>query len=263
MDFCINCLESLPWMMAAALIVVIFILFSILGVLLVRKFIGHKHLKTHHDVASVVYANLGVLYAVLLGFTVVNVQQRFDSIKNTTEIEASYLADLYRDAEVFPTENRNKIKKAIKLYAENIIHEEWSLMSKGIQSESTVKSLHAIWNAYYEVDITSLKQDAWYRESISKLNNLMNARISRLLGSYESLGEEMWTFLILGGFIMVGFIWFFGLDNLITHLLMASILAATTAFLLFLIYSLDTAFSGQIQVPSESIERVLHSFENT
>jgi len=61
--------EELPWGIGAALMVTVFILISSLGVILIRKVVSPKILKAHHDVAAVVFANLGVLYSVLLGFT--------------------------------------------------------------------------------------------------------------------------------------------------------------------------------------------------
>lgn len=257
----IKYIESLPWMFGAFIMVAAFVLFTIIGILCVRKTINQKSLKAHHDVAGFVFANLGVLYAVLLGFTVVNVQQRFDKIKETTQIEASYLAELYRDAGVFSDKDKRLIQDALKKYAEKVVYDEWPLMATGVANHNKIDSLKDIWAAYYNVDTTTNKQEIWYSVSINKLNELLNKRLSRLLGSKESLGAEMWTFLILGGLTVVTFIWFFTIESLTSHLLMASLLAATTAFLLFLIYSLDTAFSGQVSITPEAMENVLHSFE--
>lgn len=252
--------ESLPWLLGAFLVVAILVLITIGGLVLIRSLVSLETLKSHHDVAGPIYTNIGLLYGVLLGFTVVNVQQRFDKLKETVQIEASYLSELYRDSEVFPEHNRTQIRQSIKNYAHSVLNEEWALMSKKRKSPETIDALKNIWDAYYDVEPTTKKIQAWYAESIKNLNQLMNARLARLLGSEDSLGTEMWTLLILGGVIMTTFLWFFGLDNLKTQLLMASILAASIAFLLFLIYSLDTPFSGSVNIPSEAMVRVFHSF---
>lgn len=256
-------IESLPWVFGALLMVAVFVTFTVAGIILVRKNINPKSLKAHHDVAGFVFTNLGVLYAVLLGFTVVNVQQRFDRIKETTLIEASYLAELYRDAGVFAEKDKERIQNSLVRYTKSVIENEWPVMANGHEDTNTIAALKDVWNAYYEIDPTTKKQDMWYSVSINKLNLFLNTRLTRILGSKESLGTEMWTFLILGGLSIITFIWFFTIESLTSHLLMASILAATTAFLLFLIYSLDTAFAGQISIPPDPMERVLHSFEIT
>ena len=254
-------LENFSWILGTIIVSIVFVAFAICGILFVRKAIGIKNLKGHHDVAGYVFTNIGVLYSVLLGFTVVNVQQRFDKIRETAQIEAGYLAELYRDSEVFPASKGQEIRSNILTYMHNIIDYEWDSMNKGQQEPRTAESLRKIWKSYYTFEPSKESEKAWYAESLSKLNSIMSIRIARLVGSYESLGTEMWSMLILGGLVMISFIWFFGVENLYSHILMASILAATTAFLLFLIYSLDTAFTGDVSIPPNALKAVLESLE--
>lgn len=259
--FIFDHLTSLTWEAETISFILIFVAFAILGVFLVRKAANQDILKGHQDVAGFIFTNLGVLYAVLLGFTVVNAQQRYDKLKDTTQIEASYLAELYRDAEVFSDKDRDQIQNSIKNYCQSVLDEEWVLMSQKKASPNTLVAIKQVWNAYYAVDISSKKQEIWYAESISKLNELVSARLTRLLGSQESLGTQMWSLLILGGFVLVAFVWFFGLENLTFHIFMISILALTTAFLLVLIYSLDTAFVGQQSIQPDAIAKILKNFD--
>ena len=253
--------NHLPWTITAIILIATFVLFTIIGILVVRKTVNLNRLKNHHDVAGFVFANLGVLYAVLLGFTVVNVQERFDKVKGITRLEAAYLDQLYQDAAIFPEKNRTQIRNAVKAYCESVLDEEWTLMAQGISSPITIQAFRNIWEAYYEIEPNGSKEGMWYAESIRTLNQLMNTRISRILGSKESLGAEMWTLLLLGAIVMVTFVWFFGLESITLHILMASILATTVAFLLFLIYSLDSAFSGQVTVSPEAFMNVLRVFQ--
>ena len=255
-------LENYPWAYAAIILSAMFVIFAIVGILIVRNTINRKSLKENHDVAGFVFTNLGVLYAVLLGFTVVNVQQRFDKIKDVAEQEAGYLSALYRDSEVFSEKNRHEIRESIKTYCFSALNEEWASMAHGESHPNTEKAFKNILKAYYKVEIANRKQEVWYSESVSKLNELMSARLARILGSRESLGSEMWTLLILGAVVMVAFIWFFSIESLTSHILMASVLAVSTAFLIFLIYSLDTAYSGNVSIPPEALQRALDNFNS-
>lgn len=254
-------LENVSWGAGALFLAIAAIMLTIFGIYIIRRLVNPKKLKPHHDVAAVVFTNLGVLYSVLLGFTVVNVQQRFDKIKEQTQVEASYLIELYRDSQIFSDNDRTKIREALLNYNMSVINDEWPNMVSGKTMSHPSTPLSTLWTAYYDVTLTSQKQIEWYSLSINKLNLLMNARINRLLGSQESLGTEMWTMLILGAFIIVSFIGFFALESMGSHLLMGSILAAATAFLLFLIYSLDTAFRGGTSIPPEAMENVLQAFK--
>lgn len=254
-------IESQPWAIGATILVSLFVAIAILVVLSVRYYIPPTTLKKHHDVAGFVFTNLGVLYAVLLGFTVVTVQQRFDKTKESIEIEASYLAEIYKDAEVFPQVHKAEIQNAVKAYSQSIVSEEWELIANKQTSPATIKALNRVWQAFYQMDPKTQKEAIWYTESINKLNQLVQTRMTRILSCEESLGSEMWSLLILGGIIITGFITFFGIDNSLTHSLMAAILAASTAFLLFLIYSLDTAFNGSISASPAAIQKVLETFK--
>ncbi len=61
--FLFSYLESFPWVVGVLIMVCLFEIFTIGGVLIVRRFVNIKTLKAHHDVAGFVFANLGVLYA--------------------------------------------------------------------------------------------------------------------------------------------------------------------------------------------------------
>lgn len=253
-------LETLPWTLSTTIVATVFISLAIAAILLIRKFTNHTSLRGHHDVAAVVFANLGVLYSVLLGFTVVNVQQRFDQTETITHLEATLLAQLYLDSEVFPPEAVASIKQAITEYAKSVINEEWKLMEQGIKSEKTTEKLKTLWSVFYALEPESKKQEIWYAQSVAQLNKLMEARLSRLIGSQESLSSEMWSLLIFGAVVLVGFICIFGLANIWIHLLLGASLAATTGVLLLLIYSLDTAFSGVSSIEPTAMQKVLEDF---
>lgn len=253
-------LETLPWALGVLLMVAAFASLSIICVLIVRRFTSTKTLRAHHDVAGFVFTNIGVLYSVLLGFTVVNVQQRFDRIDEIIQLEASHLAELYQDAEVFPEKNRTAVRQAIIYYGEQVIEEEWAALRLGKVNDSTQLATHQIWNAFYDYTPESRKQELWYAESISKLNDLTKIRMKRFTEGNASLSDEMWTLLIIGGLSMCIFMSFFGMESLTIHMLMAIIISSTTAFLLFLIYSLDSAFSGAVSISPEAIQNVLHTF---
>lgn len=253
-------LEKLPWHLGALLCIFVFIAYTIAGLFLVRFFTNHQRLRAHHDVAGFIFANLGVLYSVLLGFTVVSVQERFDKVKETTQMEAAYISQLYQDAEVFPEKSKNEIRAAIKNYADSVIRKEWISPEKYKGNTSVHRHLKELWQAYYSLDPSNAKEQAWYAESISKLNLLINTRLMRLLGGEEYLSTEMWTILICIGVILLAFTWFFSVDSFFYHIMMASILASVTASLLFLIYSLDTAYSGTISISPEPMIQALNSF---
>jgi hypothetical protein len=251
-------IDSFHWPFSVFLIAAAFILLTAGGILFVRNTTGLKHLKDSHDVTGIIFANLGVLYAVLLGFTIVNAQARFDKIKTSTQIEGAHFIDLYRDAELFSHKEQQHIKKAIAEYVKSVIDHEWGELRPHPDTEQKFKTLL---RCYYDVNVKTSKQYIWYTESVRQLNELGDLRLTRILGSQESIGSALWTILILGGISMVVFLCFLGPNKPIQHLFMASILAFTIAFCLFLVHSLDSAFTGSISIKSEEFQNLLQILE--
>lgn len=247
-------LDSLNWSLSFLLVAMVFMLFTTVSILFVRKTANLGRLKDSHDITGIIFSNLGALYAVLLGFTIVNAQQRFDKVKESTQVEAALLIDLYRDADFFLEKDQKGIKKTIIEYVESVINHEWSAKQA---HEETGRKFKELLHCYYNVDLQNQKQIIWYTASVDQLNKLSDLRLSRILGSQESIGPEMWTILILGGCAMIVFLCFFGPEKPAQHLLMASILAITIAFSLFLIHSLDTTFTGNLSIKSDALENLL------
>ena len=83
---------------------------SVAGTLIVRRLINVDVLERHNEVAGFIYAVIGVVYAVLLGFAAVTVWEGYDKAQAAVEREADDLADLFRDAQTFPQDTRTKSK---------------------------------------------------------------------------------------------------------------------------------------------------------
>ena len=60
---------------------------------------------------------------------------------------------------------------------------------------------------------------------------------------------------------IITFMWFFGLESLVLHILMVAVLTASTVFLFFLIYSVDTTFTGGVIIPPEAFVKALHTLK--
>jgi hypothetical protein len=71
------------------------------------------------------------------------------------------------------------------------------------------------------------------------------------------------TSLILGGVIVVGFTYLFGLDKTLVHTLMVGALAAVIALSLFTVGALDYAFGWGLRVGPEAFELTLERFETS
>ncbi len=253
--------ESPSWIFSCILIVALSVGGSLSILLLVRKKISVDNLKKSHDVVGFTFSIIGVLYSVILGFIVVNVHDRYNNVAATIQTEALTVANLYRDAGIFQAKDRNAIRTNLRAYVDHVIREEWSTRQQEKIETQTQDIMEKIWEGYYNIDLTNEKMVMWYTESISKLNNFMDARISRQFNSREHLGPMMWSLLIIGALITICFMFFFGLDSLASQMIMTALLAGYLSFMLHLIFSLDHVFQGPEGIKPIAFEQLQPLFD--
>jgi hypothetical protein len=249
---------NLSWVLASLVIAFFSITITALLLWFVRKKVPHESLKKHHDVAGFILGIVGILYSVVLGFTVVNAKDRYNQAENTIHIEATMLADLYRDSTFFPDENRLAIRASLRNYVNYVLEDEWFNQKDHLSAQKAILNL---WNSYREIDLSSELVKIWYSQSVAKIDSLMNARLERQFFMHEHLGCMMWTLLIVGAIITVSFLFFFGIESLMHHLLMTSLLVGYLSFMLYLVYSLDHPFTGAQAIEPTALEQNLIFFD--
>src|SRR5688572_696959 len=121
--------------------------FAVGGALLVRRTVGVDVLAQHDDVAGFIYAVVGVVYAVLLGFSAIIVWEQFRNAQEGADHEANALADLYRDSRVFPPEVRNAVELRVREYARLVVEKEWPAMAEGKSSSETWDAYNGLWRS--------------------------------------------------------------------------------------------------------------------
>jgi hypothetical protein len=250
------------WVLTSSIIVIMSIVFWLYALWFVRQKIPLETLKKNHDVAGYTFSIVGILYSVILGFNVVSVQERYNKTIETLHTEATIVADLYREAGFFPKKSREKGRDTLRQYVHYVIDEEWHLPKEKKMHIEAQKILRDLWDSYYDVQVENENQKIWYQESVSKLDDLMGARLEREFNSWDRLGSMMWSLLLSGAVITIVFMFFFGLDNLRSQMLMTALLAGYLAFILFLIFSLDHTFKGPDSSKPIALEQLSSLFDN-
>lgn len=252
---------GLPWVISGAIFVAIFILAMLLALWIARQSVSSKTLKACHDVAGFTFGIIGVIYAVLLGFTVVEVNDRFHQAEENILQETAILVDLFRDAAVFPDAERDKIQQLIRNYTYEVYSDEWHLMAEERESEKARLLFHEIWNTYKELTPANDKEKTWYSLSLDKLNDMSQHRVLRLFHMHQSLGSMMWTMLTMGAIVTVLFMGFFAAESALVQTLMTTLLAGTIGFMLFLIMSLEGIYCGDVCLMPNELKDAVERFD--
>jgi hypothetical protein len=89
---------------------------------------------------------------------------------------------------------------------------------------------------------------------------MTEARRERLLKAATVVPGVIWFGLISGGFVTVGFTWFFGARNLAAQMLMTGGLSLIVCSGLLIILAIDHPFSGAVRVHADVLVKVLEDF---
>lgn len=257
-------LSDIPWYWAAMLVIFLASVVAVGGLLIIRRLTNPKNLRKDQEIASYSLNTIALLYCVIVGFVVIRVQERHAHIKDGTVREANLLLNLYYSScDVFSIELCAKIKNAITEYAHHVIEKEWPHMVKGEDiSLAFPQSVHLLWMVYDEIEPKDNGQAARYAESLSRLNDLTEARFVRLSNVGTSEGAFMWTVLIYGGLLVTIYSCLFASNSLTEHLSQLIFTTSFIALVLLLIYSLDSPYSGPTAISSKPFEHVLELIDS-
>jgi hypothetical protein len=244
---------------------------AVLGLALVQRLVPTAIRKEQNDVAGFIYPVLGVIYAVLLALVVIATWEEFGRARVTVEAEANALAEIFWLAHRLPEPEGTHLQELARSYAEEVAHKEWPLMERGeaplmTQTQGSPAGwvlIDDIRASLQEVEPRTLAGQELYAEGLDQIQRLGDARRMRLVMAEESLATVLWVVLIVGGIVVVGFAYLFGLENTGTHVLMVASLAAVIALVLFTIAAMDHPFSGGARVGPEAFELVLERFETS
>lgn len=239
------------------------VLLSIAGTLMVRRLISVEVLERHNEVAGFIYAVIGVVYAVLLGFAAITVWERYDRAQASVEQEANDLADLYRDAQTFPSDTRAQLESQIRDYVRLAVQKEWPAMADGKSSPEVWGAYIQLWRTYYQFTPGTDQEKTWYSQSLTKLNDLGDQRRMRLLTSrVGSVPVMMWVALLGTGAITIAFSFLFGTPHAIAQIIMSLGLAFTIALVMVAIIALGQPFAGISRVGPQPFEQLEGMFRH-
>jgi len=251
--------QILIWIPTVALgliMVVGGVLVAVAGLINARRFIPHHKLKGHNDVTGPIFGAMGTVYAVLLAFVLIVVWENFDKSKANVQNEANCLGDLYRDAESFSPVFKQDVRALLNEYAKAVIDDEWKTMIKGeasLRVEEIVKKMFVLYSSY--LSRTSTEQ-AFFEESVGKLNQLDDLRTMRLMDSRSGINFLLWFVLLGGGVVVIVFTFFFGVENFKTQLITTVLLSVLILLFLFTILSMDYPFTGDISISPAAFKQI-------
>jgi Protein of unknown function (DUF4239) len=234
--------------MSALIIIVTSMLLSVAGLLVVRRYVSVGWLKRHHEVASYFFLLIGTVYAVLIAFAIFVVWNASQEASTNLEREAAEVADMSHLSTAMPDPVRRKIIPALMEYLNAVVEDEFPGMEQGRYSQRTWTAVENLWNVYGTIQPETPQLQVYFAQSLKHLTRLSDYRRTRLLASRGTVPVTLWYLLLSGGVLLVLFTYFVGHESAWAQAAMSAALAGVLAFSLFLVWSLDSPYSGVASV---------------
>ena len=210
-----------------------------------------------NEVVGFIFATVGVLYAVLLAFTVIIVWEQYNGAESAVAQEGTALITVARTVSSFPEPERGQVYDQLRAYAQFVIHEEWRTIDERTleQEESTgaEASINRIWSIY-----RSLPPSQVDPRTTESLDNLSTQRAVRLESNVAALPDVLWFGLVLGAVVTISFGLILHMENVQLHATMTALLTGLIATSIWMILMINHPFAGDISVTTAAFQHAIH-----
>jgi hypothetical protein len=253
-------LSSSPLWLSALLIVVVPSLAAMCGPILVRRRVALERLVENNEVAGFKFAVLGVIYAVLLGFAVIVVWEKFRDAEAAVVQEASGIVAIGRLSQGLDATSADAVRQGLTAYLKSVIADDWPAMANGTVSPHVNQTLYALYAAVLDVDQSTPRETATMSALLTELDTVTQGRRARLQMASGVVPGVLWAVLVAGAVVVMSFTSFFGTHSVRAQALMSGMLAAVMFMGLFVVVEIDHPYTGPVSVGPEALELALDTF---
>jgi hypothetical protein len=240
-------------------VVLAIIVYSVAGVLVVRRFVHHSILQLHQDVAGFIFTTLGVIYAVLLAFAVLIVWEQFSKAEENIALEEAVALSIQENMENYPSpEIATRLRPLFGAYVQSVFKEEFPQLRAGKADPHVNETFTALIRSVWQIDPANQGEQRALSQLQGDVRELAKYRAARFLANKQSIPRVVWRTLILGALVTIGFTFLFGTEKLIPQLIMNACYGAVIAMVLVVIIELDNPFLGEVSIEPIGYQTILN-----
>ncbi len=230
-------------------------------VALVRRYAPYPAFKENNELVGFTYAVFGLIYGVLLAFTIIVAWERFAETERIVMHETTVLSELWRDIKVFPAADRDGIHSNLLAYAQSVADDEWPEMAaRGKASPKTAAIYEQLWDRTYVLHPETKIQEGYLAEVLSDINQLSANRRLRLLHSRTEINPILWLVLLVGAAPTVGYTLLLANKHRWIQVCITMSIMLIVLLSLLVVLSLQYPFTGDVSIQPEAFRDLLEAF---
>jgi hypothetical protein len=257
-----HAVADLPLPLTLACVIALSLLVPVIAVSIVRRLRIHAILEESRELVGFTYSVFGLIYGVLLAYTIVVAWERFAETERIVMRETTVLSELWRDSQAFAPDIREAlIHQELIDYARSVVQDEWPMMAaQGTAHPRTVRIYERLWGLSYQLTPVTKNQELFLQEFLARMNELSSTRRLRVLYSRAEIHPILWMVLLLGSVMTFVYTLLFYNKNRWLQLLITTFMMLIVMLGLLVIVSLQYPFTGDVSVRPEAFNQLLYDF---
>ena len=247
-------LQMTPALMLLILII-FFISIGVGGTWTYRKYIRPPRQESGNDLVGDIFAVVGGLYGLLLGFIVFLVWDSFNTAEINAHREGSMAKGLYRAIRYHPdSAQMAPLSSAYMRYVNHVIYHEYPHMEamQGFTKEDR-QAFNVVFKYLEKVNAGDARTEQMFRH----LNELATYRSLRQLDAVTEISSAIWLALLTGGIVVLIFAMILEVESMRLHLLANGLLSTFIGLIVYIILILDHPFTGSMKIQSDDYQQIL------
>ena len=217
-----------------------------------RRFASRTPAKNHHQVAGYFLGVVGILYSLVVGLLIANLQGKFDRAAISAQVEADSCSDLWNFSRGLPPDERHKLRITIKNFYAAAQSESWDSSAVAGKDIRGAVYYSKIWQELMSYQPVGERENSCYQSCLSTMQDLSDARSYRTSFGNHTLPPLVWLMMVIGGALIVIFTYLFFVESLATQLLLTSCVAGIIALNLFLVNTFEHPYRKDLHLQSQT-----------
>jgi hypothetical protein len=225
--------------------------------LVVRRRVHIDALRRHHEIGSAVFLQMGVVFAVLLAFVFNQVWGEYNAADEAIARESADLRIAALIADNLPRPAQESTRAAITEYISDVIQYEWPDMEQRRRSQRAENSLRQLAFGVIRLPLDDPQEAQTRNEITILLRSAGQQRQVRLFQMTSGLPPALWFMLLTFSVTLTGFLFFFGIDNVVSQMTFTGVFAGGLAMLFTILKMLDYPFEGSMRLSPAAFQQTL------
>jgi hypothetical protein len=215
----------------------------------------------YNEVNGFVFAIVGVLYAVVIAFVVMDVWDKISTAREQTYQESTALVELYWHAQYLPPAEGDAVRSLTRQYTTSVVEKDWPVMREGRMPDpngwATLNRIRTTLESASSVEGAANEQA---QAATAELQHVYEARQARLSTVDAGVPAVMWLVLLAGGLLSIVLTFMFGVPGRLGPVIIVVSFTAMVTMLLCTVYALQRPFDGAGGLTPEAFRLALARF---